>query len=264
MNLDIFLKEALKITLSSGDFILKQLGKIKVEFKGRRNIVTWVDKESERRIKDYLNKKFPQIPFLAEELNYNKDFKDLCWVVDPLDGTNNFAHSYPFFCVSCALIKGKEPVLGVVYDPLRKEMFWAKKKGGSFLNGKRIKSSRVRKLKDALLCTGFYYEFEDKKDTNIDHFINFLYASQGVRRSGSAALDLCYVACGRLDGFWELYLNPWDTASGSLIVKEAGGRVSDFEGNNFQVFLKEIVASNGLIHKKMLAVLNIFRKGRKF
>ncbi len=256
MNLEIFLKEAKYISLKAGKFILKNLGKVKkVGFKGKRNIVTWVDKEVERLIKRYLKNKFPSVGFLAEELNYSPRYKGLSWVVDPLDGTNNFAHQYPVFCVSCSLVKDKEPLIGVVYDPTRNELFWAKKNKGAFLNGKRIRVSRIRKLKDALLCTGFYYEFEKKPDKNIKHFIKFLKASQGVRRSGSAALDLCYVACGRLDGFWELYLKPWDTSSGSLIVQEAGGRVTNFKGQEFNIFLPQILASNSLIHPQMLKLL---------
>ena len=259
MKLDQIRKDLINITVKAGDFVVRNIENVKRStFKGRRNLVTSIDKRSEQMIKEYLMRKFKDIPFLAEELNYkNVQERGWCWVVDPLDGTNNFVHGYPVFCVSCALVKDKNPQVGVVYDPMRKELFWAQANKGAYLGSKRIRTSRTKKLKNALLCTGFYYEFETQRDTNIEHFINFLYASQGVRRSGSAALDLCYVACGRLDGFWELYLKPWDTAAGSLIVEEAGGKVSQFNGENFDIFSQSIVASNALLHKQMLKILNL-------
>ncbi|RKY70348.1 MAG: inositol monophosphatase, partial [Candidatus Latescibacterota bacterium] len=254
-------REAKKIVTDAGNFIERNCGQVKkVEFKGKRNAVTWVDRESEKIIKNYLQRRFPGIPFLAEELNYRQEYTDLCWVVDPLDGTNNFSHGYPVFCVSCALVKAKESLLGIVYDPTRKELFWAQKGMGAFLNNRRIRVSRIRVLKKALVCTGFSYDFEDNEDTNIGHFINFLHASQGVRRAGAAALDLCYVACGRLDGFWELCLKPWDTAAGVLIVSEAGGKITKFDGSKFDIFYSEVVASNKVLHSKMIEILQRERR----
>ena len=258
----IFLKEIEFIVIKAGEFILKNFGKVKkAYFKGKRNPVTKVDKESEEKIKKYLKKKFSDIPFLGEELTPDEILQDLYWLVDPLDGTVNFFHKFPIFCVSCALMYKKEPLIGVVYDPVRKELFSACKNKGAFLNKKRIRVSNTKNLSKALLSTGFYYEFENTPDTNVEHFIDFLYSAQGIRRTGSAALDLCYVGCARLDGFWELYLKPWDTAAGSLIVKEAGGRVSKFDGSEFTPFDKEILASNKILHQSMVKILQ--KKNRK-
>jgi len=177
------------------------------------------------------------------------------WIIDPLDGTTNFAHGYPFYCVSIAVEEKGEIVCGAVYDPVREEMFSAARGAGAYRNGERLKVSNVDRLSQALLITGFPYNFRERLDTVIRQFGKFLVASQAVRRGGSAALDLCYVASGRLDGFWELYLQPWDTAAGHVILEEAGGRVTDFKGGPFSIYNKETLASNGLLHDEMRAVL---------
>ena len=178
------------------------------------------------------------------------------WIIDPLDGTTNYLHDFPFFCVSIALQHKGRIITGVVYDPVRKELFSAERGKGARLNGKKIKVSRVRDLKRALVATGFAYDFGKGKNNNISNFIRFLKTSQAVRRAGSAALDLCYVACGRFDGFWEFYLNPWDTAAGSLVLLESGGLATKTDGSGYTVFDKQILASNLLIHKEMVRVLS--------
>jgi len=181
---------------------------------------------------------------------------NLKWVIDPIDGTTNFAHGFPFYAISVALENNKKPILGIIYDPERKELFCAERGRGACLNGKPIKVSGQKDLKKSLLMTGFSYKLGKSMEENLVHFRNFLITSQAVRRSGSASLDLCHVACGRLDGFWELDLNPWDTAAGCLIVKEAGGEVTTFSGNQYNHYLKEILASNGKIHSQMVKILS--------
>ncbi len=249
------LKLVEKIAVLAGDYVLSNLGKVKrIEFKGERNIVTEVDRASEEKIKEYLKRHFPSFEFLGEE--FGGDIKsEYYWLVDPLDGTNNFSHSFPVFCVSIALMKEKEPLAGVVYDPARGEIFSALKGGGAHLNGKKIAVSKIESIKYSLLATGFYYGFKEQADTNIEHFINFIHYAQGIRRCGAAALDLAYVASGRLDGFWELGLNPWDTAAGILLVEEAGGEVSKPDGARYNPFHSDIVASNGNIHQEMVRIL---------
>jgi myo-inositol-1(or 4)-monophosphatase len=255
LKFEKYLSSARESAQKAGEYILKHLNKVKnIEFKGERNLVTEVDKKAEEIIKNHLKKDFPLISILGEELG-GEGKSELLWVIDPLDGTNNFAHGFPIFCISIALLKNKTSLIGVVYDPLREELFWSVKEKGSFLNKKRIFVSKTKKLSNSLLATGFYYEFKSQFDTNIEHFINFLYHCQGVRRTGAAAIDLSWVASGRLDGFWELGLKPWDTAAGFLLVKEAGGKITKLNGKKFNPFHPEIVASNGLIHKQMINTL---------
>lgn len=255
LNLQQVLPLVSQIATTAGEYLIQHLGKVKeINFKGERNLVTEIDTTSEQVIKHRLKEEFPEIAILGEELG--GETAELFWVIDPLDGTNNYFHSYPVFCVSIALIKNNNPVLGVIYDPTRKEIFTGLKGEGAFLNGKQIQVSTTDNLKTSLVATGFYYEFKNQKDTNIGHFVDFLYEVQGIRRSGSAAIDLAYVACGRLDGFWELGLRPWDTAAGSLIIEEAGGKVTKFDGSPFDIFFPQIVASNAKIHSAMLDVLN--------
>jgi myo-inositol-1(or 4)-monophosphatase len=172
-----------------------------------------------------------------------------------LDATTNYSHGFPFFCISIALEKNNEIILGVVYDPIREELFTAQRQKGAFLNNKRIAVSRIRNLSRGLVATGFPYRVKEDR-TNLKHFENFIVSSQAVRRAGSAALDLCYVACGRFDGFWEIDLHPWDTAAASLIVEEAKGMVSDFRGKQYSIYSNNILASNGKIHYQMIKVLN--------
>lgn len=219
------------------------------------NMVTDVDRRAEQAIVAILSAAFPDHRILAEEggEGHGQD-SPYRWIVDPLDGTTNFTHGFPAFCVSIGLEVEGRIVLGVVYDPLRRELFEAEAGKGAYLNGQRIHVSTVPTLNKALLVTGFAYDRENRR-RNLEHFERFVLASQGLRRTGSAALDLCYVAAGRADGFWELKLAPWDVAAGSLIVTEAGGRITDFAGNPFQGDGAETLATNGLIHREMVEVL---------
>lgn len=246
-----------KACYKAGAYIKSNMGKIKtIEYKSVSNLVTNVDKGSEKIIISIIKNHFPTHSILAEESGKN----DMCdseyrWVIDPVDATTNFAHGFPFFCVSIGLEHNGEIVMGGVYDPIRDELFFAQKNKGAYLNKKRIFVSKRRKIEDSLLATGFSYNPKQRL-VNLDFFTSFLKKAQAIRRAGSAALDLCYVACGRFDGFWEIALCPWDTAAGILIIEEANGKVSDFEGNKFSIYGKRIVASNGLIHKSMLDILN--------
>ncbi|MBU1043423.1 MAG: inositol monophosphatase [Candidatus Omnitrophica bacterium] len=246
--------------LLAGKLIKSRLGKLnKIRYKGAINIVTEVDEKAEELIVKKLSKAFPEYGILAEERPEEKK-GDCKWIIDPIDGTTNFAHGFPFFAVSIALEKQGETVLGVVYDPMRDELFTACKTKGAFLNKKRISVSQVKDMGKAFLATGFAYNFKTTKQNNFNNFSNFMMASMAVRRAGAATLDLCYVACGRFDGFWELDLCPWDTAAAELIVREAGGKVSKIDGSKFSNYEKNILASNGLIQKKMLRILAVKNK----
>ena len=196
-------------------------------------------------------------PHLSEEASPREGISPYRWIIDPLDGTTNFSHAFPFFAVSIALEKDGILVMGIVYDPMRDELFVAEKGSGAYLNKKKITVSRTATLRESFLATGFGYGIKEDKDDNIRNFKNFLMRSMAVRRAGSAALDLCYVACGRFDGFWELDLHPWDNAAGSLIVREARGCVTRFDGSNYTHYDKEILATNTLIHHHMVKVLRL-------
>ena len=252
-----FKKVAIDTALKAGDYIRKNIGKAKdVRYKGEINIVTDIDKKAENIIVNTIRKAYPSHNFLAEEETYTKRNLDFTWIIDPLDGTTNFLHGYPVFCVSIALeYKGKF-LIGVVYDPTRNELFYAEKGKGAFLNKKKIHTSGVNNIKKALLSTGFAYDVKRTLNNNINNFAKFIKASQAVRRAGSAAIDLCYVACGRFDGFWELGLHPWDSAAASLIIEEAGGKVTQFDGSKYSIYDKEILASNSKIHSQMLKILS--------
>ena len=188
---------------------------------------------------------------------------EFLWVVDPLDGTTNFAHGYPVFCVSVGLLEAGEPVAGVVYDPVREELFEAARGRGAFLNGRPIRVSECPALGEALLVTGFPYDFQNVRDDTVDLFSRFLHRAQAVRRDGSAALDLCYVAAGRFDGFWERRLKPWDTAAAAAILREAGGLVTRFDGAPFSVFDREILAAGPKLHPAMVSVFQSHEFNRK-
>ncbi len=257
------LQKSQGIAVEVGEYILSQIGNIKsLTFKGERNIVTEVDKAAEEKIKEYFKRQYPEFDFLGEEFG-GECSSEYCWIVDPLDGTNNFSHTFPVFCVSIALMKNKKPLLGVVYDPNRKELFHALENSGSYLNNKKITVSKTKFLRDSLLATGFYYEFKSQFDTNVEHFINFLHEAQGIRRTGAAAIDCAWLAAGRVDGFWELGLKPWDTAAGMLLIKEAGGVATSLEGLEFDPFIPNIAASNGLIHQEMLRILALKKDAQR-
>jgi myo-inositol-1(or 4)-monophosphatase len=233
-----------------------------ISYKGAIDLVTSVDQAAERCIVERLRREFPQHSLLAEEeTDYSGSQHGYRWVVDPLDGTTNFAHGYPQFSISIALECEQQLLVGLVYDPLRQECFAALRGEGATLNGRPIATSKVAEINTALLATGFPYDRRENAEQYLAYFKAFMIRSQGIRRAGSAALDLCYVACGRLDGFWELKLKPWDTAAGALIVREAGGRVSNFSGGEFSIWSRETMASNGLIHGEMVEVMRKIETG---
>jgi len=243
---------------------------LKIEYKGDADLVTAADRASETLIRERISKQFPSHDVLGEEQGLNDQGGDYRWYVDPLDGTTNFAHGYPVFCVSMALEhrvlehrSGGEArrVAGVVYDPTRDELFSAEQGRGAQLNGKPIRVSKAAHLKECLLATGFP-SHKRHKNPNIHFYHQITLRTHGVRRAGSAALDLCNVASGRFDGFWEFNLNPWDTAAGVLIVEEAGGKVSRFDGSPFEIDSRETLASNGLVHEALLREFQEIFAGR--
>jgi myo-inositol-1(or 4)-monophosphatase len=236
----------------AGELIRTHLGRpAEVRLKSPGNPVTEVDLQCQAVIAELLLKRNPEHGFLGEEGDCVRLDQDYLWIVDPIDGTVNFSHGYPFCSVSIALEHRGEVILGLVYDPTRDETFDAFKGGGARLDGKTIQVSEQSELVSALLVTGF------AGGTELDHdsFLDFSRQAMGVRRDGSAALDLCYTACGRLDGFWELNLSPWDVAAGSLIVSEAEGMLSDYSGRKYGIRNKQLLASNVRLHKQMLDVL---------
>lgn len=225
--------------------------------KGRTDLVTEADFAAEKIIMDMIHKSFPQDGFVAEEAGEHASNASRIWFIDPLDGTVNFAHAFPFFAVSIGLQVNGDAVLGVVFNPYMDEFFEAAKGSGAFFNGKAIHVSSTSDLVDSLLAVGFPYTLHQNPHRVMDHMKKMAVLAQAIRRPGSAALDLCYVAAGRLDGYWEEGLKPWDTAGGMIIVREAGGIVSDYHGNPFSPDKVTIVASNPLIHRAMLDVLKI-------
>jgi myo-inositol-1(or 4)-monophosphatase len=242
----------------SGKIINDLFGKItNIGKKGEIDLVTEADLLSEKTIVEIIDRAFPRDSILTEEGGESGRDSGRRWIIDPLDGTTNFVHSFPFFAASIALRVDNEMVLGVVYNPVMDEYFEAVKGEGAFLNRRRIRVSQIGDLKESLLATGFPYRVYKEPEPMIELFKRMIVRAQGVRRPGAASLDLCYVASGRLDGFWEEGLHPWDTAAGSIIVTEAGGVVSDYRGEAYSPFRKSIVAANPIIHPKMLEVLSI-------
>ncbi len=253
-----YLSVAEESAREAGKILRDNLGKIKeVEYKAKNSLVTEVDRLSESLIIKIIKSSFPSHGILAEERGRSRSASDYVWIIDPLDGTTNYAHTYPVFSISIALEVEGIIRLGVVYDPTREELFSAELGKGAYMNGERIGVSRAKAVEESLLCTGFTHENEWMVDENLRHFENFIRRSQAVRRDGSAALNLCYVSCGRFDGFWELGLHPWDTAAGALILRESGGKVTDFSGGEFDIYGKETLATNGLIHNEMINVISL-------
>ena len=232
------------------------------EYKGEVDLVTEADRGSEKLITERLRARWPEHDLVGEEGARSETGADYRWYVDPLDGTTNFAHGYPVFCVAIALVhKDGQLEVGVLYDPTRDEMFSAERGHGATLNGKPIRVSTMRRLAESLLATGFPSQ-KRHSNPNIHFYQQITLRSHGVRRAGSAALDLANVACGRYDGFWEFNLNPWDTAAGALLVQEAGGRVTRFDGSPFRLDSREVLASNGLIHQELMANFKEIFAGR--
>jgi myo-inositol-1(or 4)-monophosphatase len=224
---------------------------VKIEYKGAVDLVTVADRESEALILTRIRAQFPGHDVMGEEGTRIDTGSEYKWYVDPLDGTTNFAHGYPVFCVSLAVERAGRRVAGVIYDPTRDEMFSAALGGGASLNGEAIHVSAISKLGECLIGTGFPSQ-KRHKNPNIYFYHQLTLRTHGVRRAGSAALDLCNVASGRYEGFWEFNLNPWDTAAGVLIVEEAGGKVTDFSGGEFEIASRETIATNGLVHDALL------------
>ncbi len=259
--LDRHLALAIRAARSAGDNQLHHFGKTqKISYKGIINIVTEIDKQSERMILKTLRSTFSDHDYVTEETDITQTGKDFRWIIDPLDGTTNYAHGYPCFCVSIGLEVQGHVRLGVVYAPYYQELFYAVEGKGAWLQSrkgkKRLKVSRVQDLQKSLLVTGFPYSVREESQPHFAMFERFILSAQGVRRDGSAALDLCYVAAGRFDGFWEMNLHAWDTAAGHLMVREAGGVNSDFTGASYVPAMRALVSSNGLLHKDMLKVIS--------
>lgn len=253
MHKDNYLEVAVESARHAGKILCEEFERpLQISYKGEVDLVTQADRRSEAAIVERLTKYFPEHAIAAEEGTGHESASasEYRWHVDPLDGTTNFAHGYPCFCVSIALAHRDHVIAGVVFNPYYDELFAAAAGEGATLNGKKIEVSKVKTLATSLLCTGFPVH-KRLATPNIQYYWDFTLRSHGVRRDGSAALDLACVACGRFDGFWEFGLNKWDTAAGSLLVEEAGGKVSDFEGDAYRLGGRVILATNGAIHEEM-------------
>jgi len=254
---DVLLAIAVEAARQAGE-VLQECARVgfRIEHKNVINLVTDADCRAEQCIIDVIQKAVPSHRILAEERGLTQQSPSpYQWIIDPLDGTTNFAHGFPAYCVSIGVEYEGRGLVGVVFDPTRNELYTAQRDKGAFLNDTPISVSSVDQLDRALLVTGFAYDIRETPNNNLDHFTHFALKAQGLRRTGTAALDLCYVANGRFDGFWEVALNPWDMAAGIVILEEAGGKVTNFKGKMHSIYEKELVASNGRIHKAMLHVL---------
>jgi myo-inositol-1(or 4)-monophosphatase len=241
----------------AGKFLMNHLYRgFTVARKGEINLVTEIDVAAEKLIVSRLNSAFPGHTVLAEEMHAQTASGAVTWIIDPLDGTTNYAHGFPVFSVSIGLEVEGIVEWGIVYNPNLEEVFTARRKGGAFLNGEPVHVSKTESLDASLLATGFPYDIRTSARNNLDYFCAFALHAQGIRRGGSAALDLCYVAAGRLDGFWELSLNAWDCAAGYLMVREAGGKVTNWRNEFGSIYERECLATNLLIHEQMLTVLH--------
>jgi myo-inositol-1(or 4)-monophosphatase len=241
-----------EIAREAGELLMSYFRQhVKIEYKGEADLVTVADRTSEKLIRGRIAGLWPSHDIMGEEEGLVDTGADYRWYVDPLDGTTNFAHGFPVFCVSLGLVHKGKPVAAVVYDPTRDELFAAERGSGAYLNQARIHVSRIEKLGESLLATGFPSQ-KRHKNPNIYFYHQITLRTHGVRRAGSAALDLCCVASGRFDGFWEFNLNPWDTAAGVLLVEEAGGQVTNFAGGPFEMNSRETLASNGLLHGALI------------
>ncbi len=257
-----FLETAKTAAVKAGALIKDSYGKnFQIERKGDIDLVTEVDKASEKLLKEYIISRHHDHTIITEESADRDTGSVHRWIIDPLDATTNFTHGFPVVCVSVALQVKNEVMAGAVYNPFFDYLFYAARRFGAYKNNRKISVSQTSLLNDSLLATGFPYDIRDDPHNNLDHFSNFAVKCQGIRRCGAAALDLCFVACGWFDGFWEVKLKPWDMAAGALIVQEAGGIVSDLKGRVFSPFKPQIVANNGLIHQEML---NILKSGKTF
>jgi myo-inositol-1(or 4)-monophosphatase len=254
------LNKIIEIAKEAGQIVREGFGKnLNIEFKtNESNLVTQIDKASEKKIIEYIKKEFPTHGILAEESGESKNTSEFIWVIDPLDGTTNFAHGLPIFSVSIGVQKNGFTIAGVVYDVMQDIVYSAEFGGSAFANNKRINVSPNDKLQRALFVTGFPYNIAENPENAFERFIVLTKASRGMRRLGSAAIDFCYVAKGVFDGFWEVYLHPWDLCAGKLILEEAGGIVTGFKGEPINIFSNKILATNKHIHDQMVEVINKF------
>ena len=256
-----FLLPMQDLAREAGGLLMSFFGHVAIEYKGDADLVTKADRASEELLVSRIRKQWPDHDLMGEEGSRTDTGSDYKWYIDPLDGTTNFAHSYPVFCVSLGLDFKGERIAGVIYDPTRQEMFAASQGSGATLNGQPIRVSTTSQLVESLLATGFP-SHKRHKNPNIHFYHQLTLRSHGIRRAGSAALDLCYVACGRYDGFWEFNLNPWDTAAGVLLVQEAGGTLTNFSGGPFSIDSRQVLASNTLLHKQLLWEFKSIFEGR--
>lgn len=254
----IFLATAIQAVTRAGAMQMAGINHLQIEKKGAIDLVTQIDREVEEEFRALIARRFPGHSVLAEEFAHHGDRDDeaeYCWVFDPVDGTTNYAHGLPIFCSACSLERNAQPIVAAIYDPSRRELFTAERGLGAWLNGAPLGVSSAETLIDSLLCTGFPYSVQHDSGYLLGLFGDFIGRARAVRRLGSAAIDLAYVAAGRFDGFWEVKLNAWDISAGALIIGEAGGRVSTLDGRPFHSRLGEIVASNGRIHDEMVTVI---------
>lgn len=259
MNLEILTEQTCNLSREVGEFLRGESGKVRaedVQSKGLHDFVTYVDKNAEQLLVQGLEKLLPEAGFITEEETSSKKGDRYTWVVDPLDGTTNFIHSVPCYCISIALMDGDEVALGVIYEINLDECFHAWKGGGAYLNSEEIHVSKASRLEDSLIITGFPNRDYSRLDQYMDLFRYFMEQTHGLRRFGSAAVDLVYVACGRGEGFYEYGLSEWDVAAGAIIVTEAGGRVTDFKGGDNYIFGGEIVAGNNNVFDEFLAAIS--------
>src|ERR1019366_8089971 len=249
-----YLSAASEIAREAGALIAELSNQpLEIKYKRRSDLFTGAARRPEALIVGHLRQRFPDHAIVAEEGGNHQSSSDYCWYVDPLDGTTNYAHGFPVYCVTLGLAYRGEVVAGVFYDPTRNEMYRVERGAGAYVNDQRLHVSPIENLSESLVATGFP-PFADNHDLNVQFYFRFTELSHGIRRAGSAALDLCWVAAGRYEGFWELKLNPWDKAAGTLVVTEAGGRISDVRGGDFNLLGDDVFASNGLVHGQMLEV----------
>ena len=250
------IKQTLEKALTEAGRLVKKAAEkpISIEYKSPVSLVTKTDKNTERVIIDIIKKNFPDHSILGEESEPSGTSHSK-WIIDPIDGTTNFAHRVPDFCISIGYEENGQVKVGGVFNPIKNEWFWGERGKGASLNGKKIKVSKSKKLTESLLATGFPYDSRKRARYYLKFVEEFILRTHGIRRLGSSAIDLCYVACGRFDGYWEFNLQAWDISAGTLIVEEAGGRLSDFAGKPLSIYGKQLLATNGLIHEEMLNII---------
>ena len=258
-----FLPEMQKMAREAGELLMSHFGKVEIEYKGDVDLVTKADREAEELIVERVRALWPKHDITGEEGTLTHTGGEYRWYIDPLDGTTNFAHGYPVFCVSIAVerVSARERVAGVIFDPTRNELFSAEKGSGADMNGRKISVSKTATLAESLIATGFPSK-KRHKNPNIHFYHQITLRSHGVRRAGSAALDLAYTACGRYDGYWEFNLNPWDTAAGVLLLQESGGTVTGFWNDPFDIASREVTATNTVLHAELLRELQAVFEGR--